>query len=200
MFANLKHADPIIFIPGAGEKRLDRTEAAAAAAAKRPPIKGVATPAPVRARRASPVRRPAVVPVGLGAPVAAPHYNNRPAVAAIVINPAEARLHVWGIIQRIAWCNVSDGNVDVVAWHRTLSERDREIFKNAFAHWQTGALNHREVQTVPAANRADLATHIVMMGREFYEQCMEDPGWIRFLIEQDDYQKQYQTIMDTFDM
>lgn len=199
MLKNLVRADPIIVVDGAGEKRLTRDELPARQ--KKPaakPAPKVAAPRGMPRLDDSPPRRPAPglgrVPVPMHKPVAAPAIYRPP-------TEGEARNNFWTVVEKLEWRNRSDGAIsreDIEGFRNRLLDRERDYFKLAFHHYQGIALDNDVVKTAAPGERTHVATHIVMMGKEMFEQYISDPTWVDFLVKNNDYQKLYDDIVDVF--
>jgi len=197
----MEHCSPIIFIEGASEKRLTRDEIEKqrrekADADRRAPRRRQAAavnPKPDSedddsSREASPVRRhvPAVLHRVPALPAVPPH-----------VDAQEAVLQFWRVVPEGTWHHYSDGVITSETfqqWYNALPPVFKRVFQIGYDHYHDIALGKASVKQCDQNH--ELASHIIMMGKNFYEQCLDDDTWVQFLIEQADYQCLHGQITD----
>jgi hypothetical protein len=172
MFGNLERADPIIFIAGMDEKRLPDTELLEN-------------------------QKPVVMRVGRAArqPLPIPKH--------ILMSPMETLNNFWQVVAKIEWQNCSDGIITkqhIEDFRSNLSEHECDYFRLVFPHYFEIATENATVRTVENGDIVHIATHIVMMGQEMFEQYISDNTWVEFLIKNNDYQKLYNEILEVFEI
>ncbi len=204
MFTDLVKAQPIIYIEGASDRRLERP-VSPKPAGRRNGRRGAPPPAgrmPPGVPGIGAYGMPAVAlrpPVRHAAFVSPPRLPPRlPSPPRAITRERHLELY-WDVTDKIVWTNVSDGKVahaEVVTWWRSLSQVEKNSFQFGFPHYYSQVRELAAVKGMHMDNARHAASHIAMTGKFMYEQYMLDSMWTNTLINDRDYQQLATSIRD----
>jgi hypothetical protein len=99
----------------------------------------------------------------------------------------------WKLIKQIEWLNKSEGlcgikNMQKLSASQKYALSERIIFLQSKLHTllQNNVLMFADLSEII---KLDVAYHIIAKGKDFYELCISDYSWVKYIIEGNEYQR-----------